>query len=103
MAIKAHPNFAEIRQAIQKLSKKGRTFSGVCYRCTESQFAGQFSERHCEEIERGHRMDLFVQHSDHHAVRVHRAEHFPATAEHHFSMDVLRQDLSAVPQTRAAA
>src|SRR6266480_3219547 len=41
MAIKAHPNFAEIRRAIQQLSKKGSTFSGVCYRCTESQFAGQ--------------------------------------------------------------
>jgi len=41
MAIRAHPNFAEIRQAIQKLSKKGRPFSGVCYRCAEPQFADQ--------------------------------------------------------------
>src|SRR6266480_1273667 len=41
MAIKAHPNFAEIRRAIQQLSKKGSTFSGVCYRCTEPRFADQ--------------------------------------------------------------
>src|SRR6266496_415171 len=41
MPIKSHPNFDEIKQAIQKLSKKGRAFSGVCYRCTEPQFADQ--------------------------------------------------------------
>lgn len=41
MAIKAHPDFDEIKQAIQKLSKKGNPFSAVCYRCTEPQFAGQ--------------------------------------------------------------
>ena len=32
MAIKPHPNFDEIKQTIQKLSKKGREFSAVCYR-----------------------------------------------------------------------
>ena len=41
MAIKAHPDFDEIKQAIQKLSKKGKPFSAVCHRCTEPQFAGQ--------------------------------------------------------------
>src|SRR5436190_15413212 len=41
MPIKPHPNFDEIKQAIQKLSKKGRAFSAVCYRCTEPQFADQ--------------------------------------------------------------
>src|SRR5947208_591744 len=41
MAIKAHPDFDEIKQAIQKLAKKGKPLSAVCYRCTEPQFAGQ--------------------------------------------------------------
>jgi RES domain-containing protein len=41
MAIKPHPDFDEIKQAVAALSKKGRTFSGVCYRCTEPQFADQ--------------------------------------------------------------
>ena len=41
MAIKPHLNFDEIKQTIQKLSKKGRAFSAVCYRCTEPQFADQ--------------------------------------------------------------
>jgi RES domain-containing protein len=39
--IKPHPDYDEIRDAIQKLAKKGRTFSAVCYRCTEPQFADQ--------------------------------------------------------------
>jgi len=39
--IKAHPDFDEIKQAIQKLARKGRSFSAVCYRCTEPQFAEQ--------------------------------------------------------------
>jgi RES domain-containing protein len=43
MAIKAHPNFNEIKAAIQKLSKKGVSFSAVCYRCTEPQFADQIT------------------------------------------------------------
>ncbi len=41
MAIRPHPNFDEIKQAIQKLSKKGKAFSTVGYRCTEPQFADQ--------------------------------------------------------------
>src|SRR6266705_2761719 len=41
MPIKPHSNFDAIKQAIQKLSKKGKPFSGVCYRCTEPQFAHQ--------------------------------------------------------------
>jgi RES domain-containing protein len=41
MPIKPHPKFDEIKQAIQKLSKNGRAFSAVCYRCTEPQFADQ--------------------------------------------------------------
>src|SRR5438876_6280013 len=41
MPIKRHSNFDAIKQAIQKLSKKGRAFSAVCYRCTEPQFADQ--------------------------------------------------------------
>jgi len=41
MAIKAHPDYDEIRQAIQKLSKRGKSFSAVCFRCTEPQFADQ--------------------------------------------------------------
>src|SRR5438477_2884968 len=41
MLIKAHPHFDEIKEAIQKLSKQGKPFSGVCYRCTEPRFADQ--------------------------------------------------------------
>src|SRR5437868_15282976 len=41
MAINPHPDFDEIRQAVARLSKKGKPFSAVCYRCTEPQFAGQ--------------------------------------------------------------
>ena len=41
MAIKPHPDFGEIKQAVARLSKKGKPFSGVCYRCTEPQFAAQ--------------------------------------------------------------
>src|SRR5438034_8398062 len=41
MGIKAHPHFHEIKHAVQKLSEKGKPFSGVCYRCTEPRFAGQ--------------------------------------------------------------
>ena len=41
MAIKPHPNFSEIKEALQKLSKKGKRFSGACYRCTQPQFADQ--------------------------------------------------------------
>src|SRR5437879_4844477 len=41
MAIKPHPDYDEIRKAIQKLSKRGRALSAVCYRCTEPQFADQ--------------------------------------------------------------
>jgi RES domain-containing protein len=41
MAIKARPHFDEINQAVRKLSKKGKPFLGVCYRCTEPQFADQ--------------------------------------------------------------
>ncbi len=41
MVIKPHPDFAEFREAIAALSKKGKLFSGVCYRCTEPQFADQ--------------------------------------------------------------
>jgi len=44
MPIKPHPNFDAIKQAIQKLSKKGRAFSAVCYRCTEPRFADQWIE-----------------------------------------------------------
>src|SRR5438876_1394454 len=43
MPIKRHSNFDAIKQAIQKLSKKGRAFSAVCYRCTEPQFADQIA------------------------------------------------------------
>src|SRR5437773_12178926 len=41
MAIKTHPDFDEIKQAIQKLTRKGRSFTEVCYRCTEPRFADQ--------------------------------------------------------------
>lgn len=41
MPIKPHPDYNEIKQAIQKLARNGRSFSGVCYRCTEPQFADQ--------------------------------------------------------------
>ena len=39
--IKAHPDFDEIKQALQRLARKGRSFSAVCYRCTQPQFAEQ--------------------------------------------------------------
>jgi RES domain-containing protein len=38
---KLHPHFDEIKGVVEKLSKKGKPFSGVCYRCTEPQFASQ--------------------------------------------------------------
>jgi RES domain-containing protein len=41
MVIKSHPIFDEIKETIQKLSKAGKPFSGVCYRCTEPKFANQ--------------------------------------------------------------
>ena len=41
MGIKSHPDFDNIKQDVAALSKKGKSFSGVCYRCTEPQFADQ--------------------------------------------------------------
>ena len=41
MAVKPHPHFDEIKAALQKLSKKGEAFTGICYRCAEPQFADQ--------------------------------------------------------------
>ena len=41
MAIKPHPDFDEIKQAVARFSKKGKSFSGVCYRCTQPQFVDQ--------------------------------------------------------------
>src|SRR6266446_4960470 len=43
MAVKLHPHFDEIKLALQKLLKKGKPFSAVCYRCTEPQFADQIA------------------------------------------------------------
>jgi RES domain-containing protein len=42
MAVKPHPNFSAIKEALQQLTKQGKSFSRVCYRCTEPQFADQF-------------------------------------------------------------
>jgi RES domain-containing protein len=41
MALEPHPDFDKIRELVATLSKKGKSFSGVCYRCSEPQFAGQ--------------------------------------------------------------
>src|SRR4051794_11008762 len=41
MAVKPHPRFSEIENALRKFSKKGKAFSAVCYRCTEPQFASE--------------------------------------------------------------
>jgi len=41
MVIKSHPTFDEIKETIQKLSKAGKPFTGVCCRCTEPKFANQ--------------------------------------------------------------
>ena len=41
MATKSHPDFDEIKHAVATLRKKARSISGVCYRCTEPQFARQ--------------------------------------------------------------
>ena len=41
MALKAHPHFGEIKQAVARFSKKGKALSRVCYRCTEPQYADQ--------------------------------------------------------------
>lgn len=41
MPIRPHPDYNEITQAIQELARNGRSFSGICYRCTEPQFADQ--------------------------------------------------------------
>jgi RES domain-containing protein len=43
VAIKAHPNFGQIKEALQKFSKKGKPLSAVCYRCTEPQFSDQIA------------------------------------------------------------
>jgi RES domain-containing protein len=41
MGIKPHPNFSALKDALQKFSKQGKSFAGICYRCAEPQFAGQ--------------------------------------------------------------
>jgi RES domain-containing protein len=41
MAVKPHPNFSAIKEVLQKLSTQGKSFSRVCYRCTEPQSADQ--------------------------------------------------------------
>jgi RES domain-containing protein len=41
MPIKPHPSFKEIKEALEKFSKRGKSFSAVCYRCTEPRFARQ--------------------------------------------------------------
>jgi hypothetical protein len=41
MLTEPHPAFDEIRETLQKFSKKRKAFSGICYRCTEPQFADQ--------------------------------------------------------------
>lgn len=51
VTLKPHPDYDTIKRAIQKLTPKGRSFSAVCYRCTEPQFADQIasglgSQRH---------------------------------------------------------
>jgi RES domain-containing protein len=38
---KTHPKFDEIKRELQKFSNKGTSFSAICYRCTEPQFADQ--------------------------------------------------------------
>ena len=43
MAIKPHSKFSELKEALQRLSKKGKPFSAICYRCTEPQFADQIT------------------------------------------------------------
>lgn len=39
--MRPHPKFNEIKDELQNLAKKGISFSGVCYRATQPQFAGQ--------------------------------------------------------------
>lgn len=39
MLIKPHPNFDEIKRALQKFSKTGKPFGAICYRCAEPKFA----------------------------------------------------------------
>src|SRR5437764_4751660 len=41
MPTKPHPDFDDIKRTIAALSKKRESFAGVCYRCTEPQFAEQ--------------------------------------------------------------
>jgi RES domain-containing protein len=38
---KSHSKYDDIKRELQRLSKKGVPFSGICYRCTEPQFADQ--------------------------------------------------------------
>jgi RES domain-containing protein len=38
---KTHPKFDDIKRELQNFAKDGVSFSGVCYRCTEPQFADQ--------------------------------------------------------------
>ncbi len=46
------------------------------------------------------RLDLQLQPADHHAVRVHRAEHLPDPVRPDLQLDVLHQDLHSVPQAQ---
>ena len=39
MAIKPHPKFGEIKDALLPFAKLGLPYKGICYRCTDPQFA----------------------------------------------------------------
>jgi RES domain-containing protein len=43
MAAKPHASFEKIKAALAQFSERGKSFSAVCYRCTEPQFIGQIT------------------------------------------------------------
>jgi RES domain-containing protein len=38
-----HPRFDEIKERLQNLASKGKSFSGVCYRCTDPRYLSQIT------------------------------------------------------------
>lgn len=53
--MKTHPNFDEIRAALEPLPKKGKLVTAVCYRCTQPEFVPQIVSGLGSQIHGGRR------------------------------------------------
>ena len=49
------------------------------------------------------RLDLQLQHADHHDLRLHRAEHLPVALRHDLPVDAVHQDLHPLPEAEVRA